>query len=281
MKNIKLTISYDGTKYLGWQRLTGEKRKKSIQGIVEDALKQIFGQEILLIGSGRTDAGVHARGQVANFHVPSAFLRLIEKRYTEGSLEEKLRRACNEVLPEDICVLQVQLVSKEFHSRYSALAKTYEYIIDCREVPQVFWRKRALWIGQKLDLEQMKKAVPFLIGEKDFRAFSTKDPGGKKKNTVRTVYSIELEEQNHLLYIRVRGNGFLYNMVRIIVGTLIGVGTGQKSLSEVQCAIETGERKYAGYTASSVGLYLKNVEYGNSSGSPCTHCCERMYEIVN
>lgn len=264
MKNIKLTISYDGTKYLGWQRLLGENRKRSIQGILEDALKQIFGQEILLIGSGRTDAGVHARGQVANFHMPSAFLRFVENRYTKGSLEQNIRRACNEILPEDICIRQVQLVPKEFHSRYSATAKTYEYIIDVREVQQVFLRKHALWIGSKLNMEQMKKAAALFIGEKDFRAFSTRDPGGKQKNTVRTIYSIELEEQNNLLYIRIRGNGFLYNMVRILVGTLIEVGTGQKSLKEVQRAIETGERKYAGYTASSVGLYLKKVEYGNS-----------------
>ena len=160
MKNIKLLISYDGTGYLGWQRLGGKQQGQSIQGLLEHVIEKVVQYPVRIHGSGRTDAGVHAKGQVANFSVPSAFFTL------EETVEERLRYLrdeCNQRLPEDIRIIKAKLVAASFHSRYSAKRKTYQYYIDTGETPSVFARKYALWLPQKLDIEKMKQAADCLL----------------------------------------------------------------------------------------------------------------------
>lgn len=253
-KNIKIVIAYDGTRYLGWQRLSGEQRRQSIQGYLEEVLEQVMGHKMRIVGSGRTDAGVHALGQVANFFVPSALFRC-----DTVSQCNKWKQECNRQLPDDIKIQTMEEVSADFHSRYSAVRKTYEYRIDTGERPCVFQRKYALWCPEKLDVDKMRQAADSIMGIHDFAAFST---GGKeKKDTVRTIYSLNIEKQEKRLVISVCGDGFLYNMVRIIVGTLLMVGTGQGSLEQVTEALESRNRQLAGMTVSSVGLFLKKVQY--------------------
>lgn len=250
-KNIKLIISYDGSRYLGWQRLGNENRERSIQGCIESRIEKILGYSVALIGSGRTDRGVHALGQVANFHVPSSFF----SNYTL----EKFVRICNEQLPEDIKILSASNVPPSFHSRYSAIKKTYTYSIDTREVPSVFSRKYSLWVPDRLDIRIMKRCAELLVGRHDFSAFSTQTK--KEKDTVRTIESLCVEQKKDKLLISVCGDGFLYNMVRILVGTLLEAGKGKYSTDTLQRALDTGDRQLAGPTASSVGLFLKEVVY--------------------
>lgn len=257
-KNIKIIISYDGTKYLGWQRLSGRQRRQSIQGYLEEVLEQVVGCRIRLSGSGRTDAGVHALGQVANFFVPSALFRC-----DTVSQCKKWRQECNRKLPEDIKIRTMEEVPIHFHSRYSAVRKTYEYRIDMGERPSVFQRKYALWFPEKLNVDKMRQAAACMVGTHDFAAFST---GGKdRKDTVRTIYALELSKQGQQLLISVCGDGFLYNMVRIIVGTLFMVGTGDGSCEQIMEAFESRNRQLAGRTVSSVGLFLKQVDYSEGS----------------
>lgn len=253
-KNIKITICYDGTRYLGWQRLSGKQRRQSIQGYLEEVLEQVIGCKIRLAGSGRTDAGVHALGQVANFSVPSALFRC------DTMLQcNQWRQECNRQLPEDIKILAMEEVAADFHSRYSAVRKTYEYRIDRGERPSVFQRKYALWFPDKLDVDKMRQAAACMVGTHDFAAFST---GAKdKKDTVRTIYELDICEQGQQLVITVCGDGFLYNMVRILVGTLLMIGTEQGSCERIIEAFASRDRQLAGNTVSSVGLFLKMVDY--------------------
>lgn len=252
-KNLKMVIAYDGSGYLGWQRLGREQKNKSIQSLIETALQEVLNIETIKItGSGRTDAGVHAKGQVANFYLPTSFC-------SDASSLKKLREDCNQRLPEDIRILSVEEVSEDFHSRYSARKKTYVYYLDTREMPGVFSRKYALWTGEKPDISRMEKCSRLLLGEHDFRGFSSeKNP---QKDTIRTIYDISFEREQHLLAIYITGNGFLYNMVRILVGTLLEVGKGERTLDEVRLALDNPGREYAGKTASSCGLFLYQVDY--------------------
>lgn len=253
-KNIKIVISYDGTRYLGWQRLPGKQRRKSIQGYLEEVLEQVIGCRIRLAGSGRTDAGVHALGQVANFCVPSALFRC-----DTVSQCKKWKQECNLQLPEDIKIKTMEEVPENFHSRYSAVRKTYQYQIDTGERPSVFQRKYALWFPETLDVDKMRQVASCLVGKHDFAAFST---GGKeRKDTVRTIYALDIVEQESKILISVCGDGFLYNMVRILVGTLLMAGTGEMSCEQVMKALKSRDRQLAGRTVSSVGLFLKQVEY--------------------
>lgn len=253
-KNIKMIISYDGTRYLGWQRLSGKQKKRSIQGYLEDVLEQVVGCNIRLCGSGRTDAGVHALGQVANFLVPSALFH-----YDTVLQCHHWKRVCNQYLPEDIKIQTMEEVPLDFHSRYSAFRKTYEYRIETGGRPSVFQRKYALWFPEKLDIENMRQAAACMVGTHDFAAFST---GGKeRKDTVRTIYTLDVSKQEQQILISVCGDGFLYNMVRIIVGTLLMVGKGEGSCAQVLAALESRDRQLAGETVSSVGLFLRKVDY--------------------
>lgn len=264
-RNIKIIMMYDGNGYAGWQRLGSTDTKPSIQAVLEECLTHILKEEIKIIGSGRTDAGVHALGQVANY-------------YCQSKLPvQEILAAINKVLPEDIAISCMEEAEKDFHSRYSAKAKTYEYRIDQGETQSVFTRKYTCPFTTTLDVAAMKAAANYLIGTHDFKAFSTdrKD----NKSTVRTVEAINIRSfhdkntnlktesdyspsfgQNELR-ITITGNGFLYNMVRIIIGTLLEVGQGGIKPEDIKGILESGERKRAGMTVSSQGLFLVDVKY--------------------
>lgn len=246
MKNVKFTISYDGSRYLGWQRLPGQQNKRSIQGILEQVLFQVTGQKVRLKGSGRTDKGVHALGQVANAKL--AYENI-----------EKLRVLCNEQLPEDICILRTEEAAGDFHSRYSAKSKIYEYHLDLREVPSVFSRKHALWVEAAIDIPAMEEAAKCLMGRHDFGSFCNN--GKELEDRVRTIYDISFCQDKDQLILRFQGDGFLYNMVRILTGTLLEVGMGKRTISQVEEALRQVNRQLAGPTVSSVGLFLHSVSY--------------------
>lgn len=256
-RNIRFHISYDGTRYLGWQRLGGKQRELSIQGFLEIRLSELLNENIKIMGSGRTDAGVHAFGQVANF-------------YTNSELEvEEIRKALIVRLPEDLVISNMEQVTDDFHSRYSAVSKVYEYYIDNGDREDVFTRRYSYHVEQKLDLEEMKIAASYLVGRHDFYSFST-DRG--KEDTIRTLFAVDIEEKafhssktrssgQELTRIRLHGDGFLYNMVRIIVGTLIEVGLGVRKADTIKEALERKDRGLAGITVPPHGLFLKSVEY--------------------
>ena len=233
MNNYKITIQYDGTRYKGWQgqNSTG----LTIQGKIEAVLGQMAGHAVEVIGSGRTDAGVHAKGQVANFH--------IEEHFTEGKIMSYL----NHYLPDDIAVIAIEQVDERFHSRYAAKKKTYRYHIHMGEISDVFERKYEYQYEKILDVESMKEAASYLIGTHDFTSFC----GNKKmkKTAVRTIYEINFTKKGNDLWIDYRGNGFLQNMVRILTGTLIEVGDGRRAPEELPQILESKNRENAGYTA--------------------------------
>lgn len=245
MINYKMVIAYDGSRYNGWQKQGNT--KDTIQGKLEKVLEKLEGREVEVIGAGRTDAGVHALGQVANVKLESKI---------NG---ETLLQYLNQYLPEDIAVLSVKEVPMRFHSRLNATEKTYLYRIYRSEIPNPFIRKYTVTITEKLDIEKMRMAAELLIGEHDFKSFCSLKKS--KKSTVRTLYSITIEEIEEEIRISVRGNGFLYHMVRIIVGTLLEVGTGKKKPEEIEQILEKGERQAAGKTAPAHGLFLKEVKY--------------------
>lgn len=245
MRNIKLWIQYDGTRYSGWQ--SQEHTGQTIQGKLTAVLERMTGETVELQGSGRTDAGVHALGQVANFH-------------TKSSLScEKMLCYMNRYLPEDIAVIQVEEAEPRFHSRLNAVRKTYVYRIWNSPIPNVWERKYLYLVEEKLDLEVMQRAAELLCGTHDFRAFCSNKR--MKKSTVRTLESIEMEKEGSELRLIFTGNGFLYNMVRILTGTLIEVGLHKKEPEEMTEILESQERERAGFTAPAQGLYLKKVEY--------------------
>ena len=244
MRNIRLDICYDGTRYRGWQRLAGT--GDTIQGKLETALSRILDEPIEISGSGRTDAGVHARGQVANFHC--------ESQMPCDVILTSLRR----YLPEDIGIYSCKEVSPRFHARLNAKEKTYCYRIWNSEAPCVFDRRYVTVIPEKLDLEAMGKAAACLVGEHDFSAFCAN--AKMKKSTVRYIRSLELEQVGQELRLTVTGNGFLQGMVRILTGTLLEVGTGVRDADSVSLLFG-GKRAQAGYMAPAQGLCLMEVFY--------------------
>lgn len=256
--NLKLIISYDGSNYAGWQRLGKESSGKTIQGVLESMLEKIFpnghinGKKYQVIGSGRTDAGVHAKAQVGNVQVCSNALNPI------GTLKE-LRDKMNDILPEDIKITSVEIVNKKFHSRYNAVSKIYEYRIDTREKASVFTRKYALSFSKQLNLEQMRKGAQYFTGTHDFESFSSKMKDGR--STICTIEWIRIEKESEMILIQIKGDGFLYHMVRIMVGTLLLVGTGEKNPEEIKTILESKDRALAGPAAGSQGLCLQEVFY--------------------
>lgn len=245
MRNIKLTIEYDGKEFNGWQK---QPNKLNIQGTIEKAIEQITGEEIELNASGRTDAGVHSFGQVANF-----------KTNSEIPIE-KIPIAINTKLKRSIRIIKAEEVDERFHSRLACKRKTYRYIINNNINASAIYRNLETHIPQKLDIKKMKKAIKFFEGEHDFKAF--KASGTSSKSSVRTIYKAEIYEQNdNRLWIELTGNGFLYNMVRIIVGTLVEVGLGKIEPNEISKIILDGKRENAGKTMPPNGLYLLKVEY--------------------
>ena len=244
MRNLRLDICYEGTRYKGWQRLSGT--DNTIQGKIETALSRILDENIEISGSGRTDAGVHAIGQVANFHCDSAM--------ATGEILSNLRR----YLPEDIGIYSCKEVSPRFHARLNAKEKTYLYRIWNSDNPCVFERKFVASFPEKLDIQAMRDGAAFLCGEHDFAAFCGNPKF--KKSTIRFVRSIEINRCGDEIRILVTGNGFLHSMVRIMVGTLIEVGRGQRRADSLP-DLFSGKRADAGFLAPAQGLCLQEVFY--------------------
>ena len=244
MRNIRLDICYDGTRYNGWQRQTAH--DNTIQGKLETALSRILGEPIEISASGRTDTGVHARGQVANFHTGS--------RMDCADLLSELRK----YLPEDIGIYSCREVSPRFHARLNALEKTYQYRLWNSDSPCVFDRRFVAVMEEELDLEAMGTAAQLLLGTHDFSAFCANKK--MKKSTVRTIKSFTIERVGEELRFTVTGNGFLHNMVRILVGTLIEVGRGERSADSIP-ELFGGKREQAGFLAPGKGLCLMEVRY--------------------
>ena len=244
MRNIKLTIEYDGKEFNGWQK---QPNKLNIQGTIEQAIKSITGEDVELNGSGRTDAGVHAIGQVANFKTNSQIPI------------EKFAIAINSRLKRSIVIKKAEEVDEKFHSRLSCKKKTYRYVINNSEEGTAIYRNLETHIPQKLDVEKMKQAVKYFEGEHDFKAF--KASGTSSKSSVRTIYKAQVIEEGDRIKIELTGNGFLYNMVRIISGTLVDVGLGKIKSEDIPSIIESGDRTKAGKTFPAHGLYLVEVKY--------------------
>lgn len=245
MKNYKIIVAYDGTRYRGWQ--IQKHTDMTIQGKLSMVLGKLAGHPVDVIGSGRTDAGVHAIGQTANFHLE------------DGFTQEEIMSYMNRFLPEDIVILGIKEVDNRFHSRYHAVCKTYSYRIRTSAVPDVFSRKFCYQYGKDLDISRMKRAADILKGTHDFASFC----GNRymKKSTVRTIHDITFIQKEGELEIRYTGNGFLQGMVRILTGTLIEVGRGDREPETMQSLLEAKNRELAGYTVPPQGLRLEQVEY--------------------
>ena len=244
MRNIKLTIEYDGKDFNGWQK---QPDKLNIQGNIEKAIESIVGHEVNLTASGRTDAGVHSLGQVANFKTDSQIPI------------EKIAIAINSRLKKSIVVKNAEEVDERFHSRLNCKQKTYRYVINNSKQGTAIYRNLEYHISNVLDVEKMNKAAKYFEGEHDFKAF--KASGTSNKNSVRKIYKAEVYKKNDRIYIELTGNGFLYNMVRIISGTLVEVGIGKKNPEDIIQIIESKKRENAGKTLPAHGLYLVKVEY--------------------
>lgn len=242
---ILIRIAYDGSNYYGWQRQNGF---VSVQQRVEEALYSLLGQKINIRGSSRTDTGVHAIAQGAVFHADTTIP------------VEKLPYAINSFLPKDIVVWQAREVDEEFHPQYSVIDKTYLYKIQNSPFRNPMLFNYTEHIRYELNVELMKEAAKYFLGEHDFSAFCA--AGGQSKTKVRTIYSLDIERDKDIINIKVRGNGFLYNMVRIIAGTLAEVGRGKIKPCEIENIISSCNRAKAGKTMSPNGLTLMEVNYG-------------------
>ncbi len=244
MRNIKLVLEYEGTRYHGWQR---QRQKPTVQETLEDAVERITGERSVLYGASRTDAGVHARGQAANFHTGSALS------------PEVIGRALNAVLPRDIAVLTTEEMPEDFNARFSAKSKQYVYVIRNHSVRSAMDKAFHWHFRWSLDLERMRNAAGHLVGRHDFRSFCA--AGSHSKDFVREVTALELVGDGAYITVQVEGNGFLYKMVRSMVGTLVEVGRGKIAASEVARILEAKERRLTGPTAPAAGLCLVSVRY--------------------
>ncbi len=245
VRNVRLLIGFIGTRFEGWQ---SQKNGRTLQEFFEKILRRLFpGQKINLIGSSRTDSGVHAKGFVAHFMAVNALS------------DEKLQSALNHYLPPDVVVLEARTAPSDFHARYSAKSKIYQYDIWNDRTRPLFEAPYALWYPGALDTQRMKKAAVHLVGKHDFCAF--KDSGDEKKNTIRTVKKLSVVKRGPLIKITIQGDGFLTHMVRIIAGTLIQVGVGRIEPADIPAIIRSKDRKKAGPTAKALGLTLVKVFY--------------------
>lgn len=274
MCNISLSIEYDGTDYAGWQR---QGRIKTVQSTIEKTLQKILQEKIRLIGSGRTDSGVHSLGQVANFKADSAIAL------------DKLHKALNSLLPDDIAIIRIQKVNTDFHARFDAKSKIYRYTILNSKQRSVFLRNTTHFYPYSLDIDKMRKAAKCLLGRQDFKSFCASGSGAK--NTIRTIKKTSIRKFSHPLYatlaspclalpvrqagggrravggrypfvvIDIEADGFLYNMVRSIVGTLIEVGRGKITVNSFKKILVSRDRSLAGPTAPANGLCLIKVRY--------------------
>lgn len=244
-KNIRLVIQYDGTRYKGWQRQ--QNMDVTIQGKIENVLSKMSGKKIEIDGAGRTDAGVHAREQIANF------------RMETDMTTEQIKEYVNCYLPSDIRVVRVEEAGERFHSRLNATGKTYHYRCLKKGSFDVFNRNYVMELTEEVDIEAMKEAALHFLGTHDFASFCTK--ASKKKSTVRTIQDISITESDTEIVFSYTGSGFLYNMVRIITGTLLEVGMGKRFPADIPDIIEGKNRKLAGETAPAKGLTLWKVYY--------------------
>ncbi len=245
MRNIRMLLQYEGTRYQGWQRQTSS--ENTIQGKLELLLSRMCGEPIEISASGRTDAGVHACGQVANFHTNSHM-----------SVEEMLDY-CNRYLPEDIAVVEMWEAAPRFHSRLNACGKWYCYRVINSSIPNVFWRRYAQEVEEALDLDAMRKAAQRLLGEHDFKSFTSAKKG--KKSTVRRIDEITIEKEGDIITFSFKGNGFLHHMIRILMGTLLEVGMGKRTPESITEVIAACNREAAGPLVPAKGLTLMEVYY--------------------
>ncbi|MCM1158401.1 MAG: tRNA pseudouridine(38-40) synthase TruA [Bacteroidales bacterium] len=244
MKRIKLTVAYDGTNYCGWQI---QKNGITVEEVLNKTLSKFFHEDIVVIGASRTDSGVHAMGNVAVFDADVTMP------------PEKISYAINNLLPEDIRIQRSEEVPQDFHPRYCDTRKTYEYRIYNAQFPDPMVRLYSHFVYYHLDEEKMQRAADYLVGEHDFRSFCT--PKEDVENTVRTIYSIRVIRDGNTVRIRISGNGFLYNMVRIIAGSLMKVGMGMIPPEQVKEILEARDRRKAGHKAAACGLTLMEIEY--------------------
>ncbi len=242
---VLLTVAYDGSGYYGWQRQNGF---VSVQQRLEEALSALLKKEITVRGASRTDTGVHSLGQRAVFSDDTISIPV-----------EKIPYAVNSFLPEDIVITNAVEVDDGFHPQYSVTDKTYEYKILNSEFKIPMLNRYTEFVRHKLDIEAMQRACPYFLGKHDFKAFCA--TGGSSKTTVRTIYSLEVKKDNNIITIRINGNGFLYNMVRIVAGTLVYVGLGKIAPEEIEGIINSRDRTKAGKTLSPNGLTLTEVHY--------------------
>ncbi|MCD5002931.1 tRNA pseudouridine(38-40) synthase TruA [Enterococcus saccharolyticus] len=245
MRNIKLTIEYDGKRYLGWQRLGDS--GKTIQGKIESILTQMTGEKIEIIGSGRTDGGTHARGQVANFKTDSTMTR------------EEMLHFLNQFLPRDIVITKVEEMPERFHARYNCTGKQYSYYVWNSPIPTALERNHSFHVSQPLDFEKMNEACEKLIGTHDFIGFSALKK--TKKSTVRTIHELTIQQEGSMVHFTFSGDGFLHKMVRIMMGTLLEIGTGKLPVTIIDEIFENKVRANAGETVPSHGLFLDAVFY--------------------
>lgn len=245
MKNIKMTIEYDGGRYLGWQRLSDS--DKTIQGKIENILTNMTGTKVEIIGSGRTDSGTHAKKQIANFKTAS--------NMDFSAMLDYLNR----YLPQDIVVKKLEEVPERFHARYNAVGKTYSYRIWNNVIPSAFERNYSFQYPEKLDIDKMNEACEKLIGTHDFIGFSSLKKS--KKSTVRTIDEIKIQREGNIIHFTFTGNGFLHKMVRIIMGTLLDIGAGVMEPEYIDTIFKSGIRSNAGMTVPSQGLFLDEVYY--------------------
>ncbi|MCB0340305.1 MAG: tRNA pseudouridine(38-40) synthase TruA [Bdellovibrionales bacterium] len=245
MPNIKMILEYDGTRFHGWQKQPG---LKTVQGELHKALELVLREPIKeVIASGRTDAGVHAKGQVANFHTIS-----------HPDLD-RLQRSVSSILKGELSVVQVEIVSDEFHSRYCAAAKEYRYTILNRYVPAVLDWNRAWLVSAKLDEDAMRQFALSLCGTRDFACFQAS--GCEARSTIKTIYKSEIKREDDYLIYTVIGSGFLKQMVRNIVGTLVEIGRGSSKIPPIESLLNSRNRQLAGITAPAYGLMLHQVFY--------------------
>lgn len=244
MSNVAIWVKYDGTNYSGWQR---QPNHKTVQGVIEKKLSRILDKDIIIHGSGRTDSGVHALSQCATFEAD-----LIMP-------QDRLKFALNRILPVDILVCDLSIMPDDFHARYSAKGKTYVYKVYMDKIRDPFRDNYYFHYPHKLDLDAIQKGMKYFLGTHDFRTFMAS--GSQVSNTVRTIHSFEVEQIGNTLEFTISGDGFLYNMVRIIIGTLFQVSRGKTSPEEIPMIIANHDRSGAKWTAPPNGLYLKEVHY--------------------
>lgn len=253
VRNILLTIEYEGTNYHGWQR---QKNAITIQQLIEQAIEKVTGEKPALIGSGRTDTGVHALGQRANFKTKTPIA------------VSSIPLALNSYLPPDIRIINAQEVPLDFHARYDVLGKKYRYRIYNSVIRSAIHRNFCCFISERLELDRMIEASGYMMGKKDFSSFCSS--GSSVRTRIRTVELLELTAEDKMIDIVIWADGFLYNMVRIIAGTLVEVGRGSMDPRQVKVILEKKDRRYAGPTLPPQGLFLEEVYYGGILDTPGT-----------